>query len=105
MIRNVIRTVIGWKPLIQRIRLRFVNMRPGRLDKAFKLRLSRQKRDVWYAYNRAMLAQVAKEQMPVFGRFGVHISIIFWVELNVNDVCMSQATFFVAFAAYIQFCI
>jgi len=80
-------------------------MRPGRLDKAFKLILSRQKRDVWYVYNRAMLAQVTKEQMTIFGRFGVHISIIVWVELNVNDVYMSQATFFVAVAAYIEFCI
>ena len=30
MIWNVIRTVIGWKPLIQRIRLHFVNMPPVR---------------------------------------------------------------------------
>jgi len=29
MIWNVIRTVIGGKPLIQRIRLHFVSMRPG----------------------------------------------------------------------------
>jgi len=29
MIWNVIRTVIGGKPLIQPIRLHFVNMRPG----------------------------------------------------------------------------
>jgi len=29
MIWNVIRTFIGWKPLIQRIRLHFVNMPPG----------------------------------------------------------------------------
>ena len=51
------------------------------------------------------LAQVAKEQMTVLGRFGVHICITFWVEVNVNKVYMSQATFFVAVAAYIQYCI
>jgi len=50
------------------------------------------------------LAQVAKHQMTVVSRFGVHISITFWVELNVNEVYMSQATFFMAVAAYIQHC-
>jgi len=49
------------------------------------------------------LAQVA--QMTVFGLFAGHICITFWVELNVNKVYMSQATFFVAVAAYIQYCI
>ena len=48
------------------------------------------------------LAQVGKEQMTVLGRFGVHIGITFWVELNANKVYMSQATFFVAVAVYIQ---
>jgi len=51
------------------------------------------------------LAQVAEEQMTVLGRFGVHICTTFWVELNVNELYMSQATFFVAVAAYIQCCI
>jgi len=49
------------------------------------------------------LAPVAKEQMTMFGRFGVHICMTFWVEVNVNKVYMSQATFFVAVAAYIQY--
>ena len=48
------------------------------------------------------LAQAAKEQVTVLGRYGVHICINIWVELNVNEVYMSQATFFVAIAAYIQ---
>ena len=39
----------------------------------------------------------------MLGRFGVHIYITFWVELNVNEVYMSQATFFLAVAAYIQY--
>jgi len=39
------------------------------------------------------LAQVAKHQMTVLSRFGVHICIIFWVELNVNQFYMTQATF------------
>jgi len=39
------------------------------------------------------LAQVAEEQMTVLARFGVHICTTFWVEVNVNKVCMSQATF------------
>jgi len=43
--------------------------------------------------------------MTVLGWFGVHICITFCVEFNVNKVCMSQATFFVAVAAYIQYCI
>jgi len=51
------------------------------------------------------LAQVAKEHMTVLGGFGVHICTTFWVELNVNKVYMSQATFFVAVSAYIQSCI
>jgi len=51
------------------------------------------------------LAQVAKHQMTVLSRFGVHICITFWVQLNVNEVYMAQATFFVAVAAYIQHCI
>jgi len=51
------------------------------------------------------LAQVAKHQMTVLSRFGVHICITFWVELNVNKVYISQVTFFVAVAAYIQHCI
>jgi len=48
------------------------------------------------------LAQVAEEQMTVLGRFGVHICITFCVEVNVNKVYMSQTTFFVVVAAYIQ---
>jgi len=51
------------------------------------------------------LAQVAKHQMTVLSRFGVHICTNFWVELNVNKVYISQTTFFVAVAAYIQYCI
>ena len=47
------------------------------------------------------LAQVAKEQITVLGRFGVHICITFWVE--VNEVYMSQTTFFLAVAAYSQY--
>jgi len=47
------------------------------------------------------LAQVTKEQMTVLGRFGVHICVTIWVEVNVNKVYMSQATFFVEVAAYI----
>ena len=39
------------------------------------------------------LAQVAKHQMTVLSRFGVHICITFWVQLNVNEVYMAQATF------------
>ena len=39
------------------------------------------------------LAQVAKKQMTVLGRFGVNICITLWVEANVNKVYMSQATF------------
>jgi len=35
------------------------------------------------------LAQVAKEQITVFGRFGVCICITFWVDVNVNNVYMS----------------
>ena len=46
-----------------------------------------------------------QEQMTVLGRFGLHICINFWIELNVNKIYMSQATFFVAVAAYIQHCI
>jgi len=38
--------------------------------------------------------QVAKEQMTVLAGFGVHICITFWVEINVNKVYMSQASFF-----------
>jgi len=48
------------------------------------------------------LAEVAKHQMTVLSRFGVHICITLLVELNVNKVYISQATFFVAVAAYIQ---
>ena len=51
------------------------------------------------------LAQVAKEQMTVPGRLGVHICITFRVEVNVDKVYMSQATIFVALAAYIQYCL
>jgi len=51
------------------------------------------------------LVQVAEEQMTVFDQFVVHICITFWVELNVNKVYISQVTFFVAVAAYIQYCI
>jgi len=39
------------------------------------------------------LARIAIEQMTVLGRFGVHVCTTFWVEVNVNKVCMSQATF------------
>jgi len=35
------------------------------------------------------LAQVAKEQITVFGRFGVRICITFWVDVNVNNVYIS----------------
>jgi len=35
------------------------------------------------------LVQVAQEQMTVLGRFGVHICITFWVEVNVNKVYIS----------------
>ena len=48
------------------------------------------------------LAQAAKEQMTVLGRFGVHICMTSWVEINVTKVYMSQASFFVAVAAYIN---
>jgi len=51
------------------------------------------------------LAQVGKHQMTVLSLFGVHICISFCVELNVNKVYISQVTFFVAVAAYIQHCI
>jgi len=51
------------------------------------------------------LAQVVKHKMTVLSRFGVHICTTFWVQLNVYKVYMSQATFFVAVAAYIQHCI
>ena len=51
------------------------------------------------------LAQVAKHQMTGLSRFGVHICITFWVELNVNKVYIAQATFFMAVAACIQHCI
>jgi len=47
------------------------------------------------------LPQVAKGQITVLGRFGVHICITFWVE--VNEVYMAQATFFLALAAYSQY--
>jgi len=30
------------------------------------------------------LAQITTEQMTVLGRFGVHICMTFWAELNVN---------------------
>jgi len=40
------------------------------------------------------LVRVAKHQMTVLSRFGVHICITFWVELNVNKVYIPQATFF-----------
>jgi len=53
----------------------------------------------------SFLAQVAKEQITVLGRFGVYICTTFWVEVNVNKVYMSQATFFLAVAAYSQYCI
>jgi len=49
------------------------------------------------------LSQVSIEQITVLGRFGVYISITFWVE--VNEVYLSQATFFLAVAAYSQYCI
>ena len=49
------------------------------------------------------LAQVPKEEITVLGQFGVHICIPFWVE--VNEVSMSQATFFLAVSAYSQYCI
>jgi len=32
------------------------------------------------------LAQAAKEQMAVLGRFGVHTCITFWFKLNVNKI-------------------
>jgi len=47
------------------------------------------------------LTQVAKDQITVLGRFGVHICITFWVE--VNEVYMSQETFFLAVGAYSQY--
>jgi len=51
------------------------------------------------------LAQVAKEQITVLGRFGVHICTTFWVDVNVNKVYVLQVTFFVAIAAYIRYCV
>jgi len=51
------------------------------------------------------LAQVAKEQITVLGRFGVHICTTFWVDVNVNKVYVLQVTFFVAVAAYIRYCV
>ena len=39
------------------------------------------------------LAQVTNKQMTVLSRFGVHVCITFWVEVNVNKVYMSRATF------------
>jgi len=39
------------------------------------------------------LAQAAKEQMTVLSRFGVHICMTLWVEVNGNKVYMSRATF------------
>ena len=39
------------------------------------------------------IVQVAKHQMTVLSRFGVHICTTFWVEINVNKFYMSQATF------------
>jgi len=52
----------------------------------------------------SFLVQVAKKQMTALGRFGVHICITLWVEVNVNKVDMLQATV-VAVAACIQYCI
>jgi len=49
------------------------------------------------------LTQVANDQITVLGRFGVHICITFWLE--VNKVNMSQETFFLAVAACSQYCI
>jgi len=49
------------------------------------------------------LAQVAKQQMTLLVWFGANICKTFWVEVNVNKVYMSQATFFVAVVAYIQY--
>jgi len=43
--------------------------------------------------------------MTVLSQFGVHICVTFWVELYVNKVYISQATFVVAVAAHIQHCI
>jgi len=40
--------------------------------------------------------------MTVLGRFGLHICVTFWVELNAIKIHMLQATFFVVVAAYIQ---
>ena len=37
------------------------------------------------------LAQLVKKQITVLGRFGVHICITSWVEVNVNKVYMPQA--------------
>jgi len=51
------------------------------------------------------LAQVAKEQITVLGRFVVQACKTFWVQVNVNKVYMSQATFFMLVAAYIEYCI
>jgi len=34
------------------------------------------------------LVLVAEEQMTVLVRFGVHIGLTFWVEVNVNKVCV-----------------
>ena len=39
------------------------------------------------------LAQAAKHQMTGFSRFGVHICISFWVELNVNKVYIRKRSF------------
>jgi len=56
-------------------------------------------------YFLSLLLPKLQEQMMVLGLFGVHICITFWVEVNANKIYISQATFFVVVAAYIQYCI
>jgi len=53
----------------------------------------------------SFLAQVTKEQMTVLSQFGVQVCITFSIEVNLNEVYMSQATLFVAADAYIQYCL
>jgi len=55
---------------------------------------------MWYLLSLPL--SKSKEQTTVLGRFGLHICMTFWVEINAIKIHMLQATFFVAVAAYIQ---